>query len=56
MEEDLQWKMTFGGRRPLMEDDIRWRTTLDRRGPSFHAFTMETSDILGFNKLSGALI
>ena len=23
MEDDLWWKMTFGGRQPLMEDDPR---------------------------------
>ena len=32
-EDDLRWKMTFDGRRPLMEDDLQWKTTFDRRQP-----------------------
>ena len=33
MEDDLGWKMTFGGRQPsvkdnhLVEDDLQWKTT-----------------------------
>ena len=27
MEEDLQWKTTFDGRRPSIEDILRWKTT-----------------------------
>ena len=33
MEEDLQWKTTFDGRRPLSEDDLRRKTTFDERRP-----------------------
>ena len=27
MEDNLQWKMTFDGRRPSMKDDLQWKTT-----------------------------
>ena len=27
MEDDLQWKTTFGGRQPSMEDNLQWKTT-----------------------------
>ena len=33
MEDALQWKMTFGGRRPLVEDDLRWKMTFGGRRP-----------------------
>ena len=32
-EDDLWWKTTFGGRRPLVEDDLRWKTTFGGRRP-----------------------
>ena len=28
MEDDLQWKMTFSGRQPLVEDDLLWKNDL----------------------------
>ena len=31
VEDNLQWKMTFGGRWPLVEDDLQWKTTFGRR-------------------------
>ena len=34
MEDDLQWKTNFGGRRPLMEGELRWKTTFGGRQPS----------------------
>ena len=36
MEDDLQWKTTFGGsgRRPLMEDNFWWKMTYRGRPPS----------------------
>ena len=34
VEDDLQWKITFGGRRPSVEDNLRWKTTFGRRQPS----------------------
>ena len=27
MEDNLQWKTPFGGRRPLAEDNLRWKTS-----------------------------
>ena len=30
-KDDLQWKMTFNGRRHSMEDDIQWKTTFNGR-------------------------
>ena len=33
MEDDIQWKTTFNGRRLLMEDDLRWKTTFNGRRP-----------------------
>ena len=33
MEDDLWWKMTFGGRRPLVEDKLRFKTTFWGRQP-----------------------
>ena len=44
MEDDLPWKMTFGGRQPLVthnlskrrpsvEEDLQWKTTFDGRRP-----------------------
>ena len=33
-EDDLSWKMTFDGRRPLTEDDLRRKTTFNGRQPS----------------------
>ena len=33
MEDNLWWKTTFDGRRPLMEDDLRWKTTFYGRQP-----------------------
>ena len=32
-EDDLQWKIPFDGRQPLMKDDLRWKTTFDGRWP-----------------------
>jgi hypothetical protein len=32
MEDNLQWKTTFNGRRPPMEDDLKWKTTSNRSG------------------------
>ena len=32
-EDNLRWKMTFDGRRPLMEDDLLRKTTIDGRRP-----------------------
>ena len=29
-----RWKMTFGGRQPLLEDDLWWKTTFGGRQPS----------------------
>ena len=26
MEDNVWWKMTFGGRQPLVEDDLQWKT------------------------------
>ena len=34
VEDNLQWKTTFGGRRPSEEDDLRWKTTFGGRRPS----------------------
>ena len=34
MEDNLRWKTTFDGRRPLMEDGLQWKTTFDGRRPS----------------------
>ena len=34
VEDDLQWKITFGGGRPSMEDDLLWKTNCSGRGPS----------------------
>ena len=31
--ENLRWKKTFGGRKPLMQDDLRWETTFGGRQP-----------------------
>ena len=31
---DLWWKMTLGGRQPLLEDDLQWKTTFSERRPS----------------------
>ena len=31
VEDDLQWKMTFGGRRPSVEDDLQWKMTFGGR-------------------------
>ena len=33
MENDLQWKRTFTGRRPSVEDDLWWKTTFRGRWP-----------------------
>ena len=33
LEDDLWWKMTFGGRRPLVEDHFWWKTTFGGRQP-----------------------
>ena len=29
-----RWKMTFGGRRPMVEDDLWWKATFGGRQPS----------------------
>ena len=34
MEDNLQWKTTFNGWRPLMEDDLRWKITFNGIRPS----------------------
>ena len=34
MEDDLQWKKTLGGRRPLVEEDLRGKKTFGGRWPS----------------------
>ena len=34
MEDNLWWKTTFGGRRPLVEDDLWWKMTLGGRQPA----------------------
>ena len=34
MEDNLQWKTTFGGRQPSVEDNLRWRMTCYGRQPS----------------------
>ena len=34
MEDDFQWKTTFGGRWPLVEDNLWWKTTFSGRQPS----------------------
>ena len=31
MEDDLWWKTTFDGGRPLLEDDLWWKMTFDGR-------------------------
>ena len=31
VEDDLWWKMTLGGRRPLVEDNLQWKTNFDGR-------------------------
>ena len=28
VEDDLRWKTTFGGRRPMLEDNLWWKTPL----------------------------
>ena len=33
-ENDLRWKTTIDGKRPLMEDKLQWKTTFDGRQPS----------------------
>ena len=33
MEDDLQWKTTLGGRRPLVEEDLQWKTPFGGRRP-----------------------
>ena len=33
MEDDLRWKMTFGGKEPLVEDALWWKTTFGGRQP-----------------------
>ena len=33
MEDDLWWKTTFHGRRPLIEDNLWWKMTSDGRWP-----------------------
>ena len=34
VKDDLWWKTTFGGRRPLGEGNLRWKTTFGGRRPS----------------------
>ena len=34
MEDNLHWKMTFGGRQPLVDEEILWKTTCGGRRPS----------------------
>ena len=34
MEDDHQWKITLGGRRPLVEDNLLWKTTIIGSQPS----------------------
>ena len=34
MEDDLWWKTTFGGRRPLLEDDLWWKMIFGETRPS----------------------
>ena len=34
MKDNLWWKMTFGGRRPLVEDDLLWKTNFIGRWTS----------------------
>ena len=34
VEDDLRWKMTFGGRRPSVEVNLRWKTTYAGWRPS----------------------
>ena len=34
MDDNLQWKTIFGGRRPLVEDNLWWKTTFGGRQPS----------------------
>ena len=44
MEDDLWWKKTFDGRRPLMENNLWWKTTFDGRWPLMEdIFLWETS-------------
>ena len=33
VEDDHQWKTTFGGRQPLVEDDLRWKMTFSGTPP-----------------------
>ena len=33
VEDNLQWKTTFSGRRPLVEDDLPKKTTFSGRQP-----------------------
>ena len=33
-EDDLQWKTTFGGRRPSVEDNLWWKITFGERRTS----------------------
>jgi hypothetical protein len=33
MEDNLQWKTTSNGRRPLMEDDLQWKMISNGRRP-----------------------
>ena len=33
MEDDLRWRRTFDGRRPLMKEDHWWKTTFEGRWP-----------------------
>ena len=33
LKDNLQWKMTFGGRQPLVEDNLWWKTTFSGGWP-----------------------